>query len=176
MNTGTKSILFGYHQFVIHPIITAYSWYKMYGFPKDIRLWAAFAVHDIGYWGKPNMDGEEGEKHPEVGARLMHKWFDNPNSSTWYYFTVCHSRFYAKKYNLHYSKLCVVDKASIYLTPKWLYFLLVWLSGEYKEYLKGNGREAKGETIEEWYEQMCTYLKAWVEEHKDLKEDTWTKA
>ena len=33
-------------------------------------------MHDLGYWGKPNMDGTEGETHPEFGAKVMHFLFD----------------------------------------------------------------------------------------------------
>lgn len=49
---GTKSVLFGAHCFLIHPLFVAAAWTKLYGFPRDIRLWAAFFVHDLGYWGK----------------------------------------------------------------------------------------------------------------------------
>lgn len=76
MKIGTKSILFGVHQFILHPIFVSIAWWKLYGFPFDLRLWVAFFVHDLGYWGKPNMDGKEGEKHVELGARIMGWLFD----------------------------------------------------------------------------------------------------
>lgn len=76
MKTGTKSLLFGAHQFILHPIFVAAAWIKLYGFPFDLRIWVAFLVHDFGYWGKPNMDGTEGERHPETGAKIMHWLFD----------------------------------------------------------------------------------------------------
>ena len=76
MRVGTKSVLFGAHQFLIHPFILAIAWWRLYGFPWDIRLWVAFFVHDLGYIGKPNMDGPEGESHPELGANIMHFLFD----------------------------------------------------------------------------------------------------
>ncbi len=78
MQIGTKSVLFGAHCFFLHPFFVAWAWWKLYGFPWDPRLWAAFILHDIGYWGKPNMDGPEGETHPEVGARIMGRLFDRP--------------------------------------------------------------------------------------------------
>lgn len=86
MKVGTKSLLFGVHCWFIHPIFVFQSWWKLYGFPKDIRLWIAFIVHDWGYWGKADMDGKEGERHVELGAELMGKWFDykpcpNPSCS-----------------------------------------------------------------------------------------------
>jgi hypothetical protein len=76
MKIGTKSLLYGGHQFAIHPFVLAYSWYKLYGFKGEPnlwnwRLWIAFLVHDWGYWGKPNMDGPEDETHVELGAKIM---------------------------------------------------------------------------------------------------------
>lgn len=76
MKIGTRSILFGAHQFLIHPLFVALAWWRLYGFPWDPRLWVAFLVHDLGYWGKPNMDGPEGEDHPRLGASIMGKLFD----------------------------------------------------------------------------------------------------
>lgn len=72
MKVGTKSVLYGAHCFLLHPIFVAAAWIKLYGFPFDPRVWIAFFVHDMGYWRKPNMDGPEGETHPELGARIMH--------------------------------------------------------------------------------------------------------
>lgn len=76
MNIGTKSVLYGAHCFFIHPWFVALAWWRIYGFPFDPRLWVAFFVHDLGYWGKPNMDGPEGESHPELGADIMGNLFD----------------------------------------------------------------------------------------------------
>jgi hypothetical protein len=55
MKVGTKSVLFGAHCFLIHPFFVAAAWIKLYGFPWDPRLWIAFFVHDLGYFGKPNI-------------------------------------------------------------------------------------------------------------------------
>jgi hypothetical protein len=71
MTIGTKSVLLGAHQFIIHPFFVLIAWIKLYGFPVDPRLWFAFFLHDIGYIGKSNMDGKEGESHPETGAAIM---------------------------------------------------------------------------------------------------------
>jgi hypothetical protein len=76
MKPGTKSLLFGVHQFILHPIFVALAYWHLYGFPWDPRLWLAILVHDWGYWGKPNMDGPEGEKHVELGAAIMGRLFD----------------------------------------------------------------------------------------------------
>lgn len=76
MKIGTKSILFGAHCFFLHPWFVALAWWKLYGFPFDPRLWFVFFFHDFGYIGKPNMDGEEGEKHVELGAIIVSRLFD----------------------------------------------------------------------------------------------------
>ena len=57
MTVGTKSVLFGYHAFWLHPFFVAAGWWKLYGTPLDPRLWFAFFLHDVGYVGSPNMDG-----------------------------------------------------------------------------------------------------------------------
>lgn len=80
MNVGTRSLLFGYHCFFLHPWFVALGWWKLYGFPWDPRLWVAFFVHDLGYWGKPNIDGPESESHVELGAKIMGRLFDPKNA------------------------------------------------------------------------------------------------
>ena len=194
MRVGTKSILFGAHQFLIHPIFVFVSWWKLYGFPWDPRLWVAFFVHDLGYWGKPNMDGLEGDRHVEFGANLMHFFFDRRRLRgapwiryhDWYDFCLYHSRFYAKKDGKPFSKLCVADKYSIVLEPAWLYLPRVRWSGEIHEYMKlAKSRTEAGEpkyasmklstsNQVQWFNDMTEYLRKWVAEHKDGKQDTWT--
>ena len=71
MKIGTKSLLFGAHNIIIHPVLVFIAWWRLYGFPFDPRLWIAFLVHDWGYFGKSDMDGSEGETHVELGARIM---------------------------------------------------------------------------------------------------------
>jgi hypothetical protein len=79
----------------------------------------AFFTHDLGYVGKSNMDGAEGETHPEFAARIMATLF----GQQWGDFTLLHSRFYSKKLGRPFSRLCVADKLAIYLTPRWLYIV-----------------------------------------------------
>ena len=180
MNIGTKSILFGVHQFLIHPWFVALAWWKLYGFPCDIPLWASFFVHDIGYYGKPNLDGEEGETHPELGAKIMNKLFDsarNPYGGRyWYFLCLLHSRFYSKKLGVPFSRLCVADKLAVYLTPRWLYLIQANLTGEIKEYMQGkNARTpSRNKSQWEWITDVQEYCKAWALEHKDGKIDEWT--
>ena len=171
MQIGTKSVLYGVHQFAVHPWIVAWAWMKLYGFPFDPRLWVAFFVHDLGYIGMPNMDGPEGEKHVELGARVMSIFGDD-----WYWFTLLHSRFYAKKNNKPFSRLCVADKLAIALTPAWLYLKQARATGELREYMAGAGaRTPAGErSAEQWLSDVQHYCRSWAYEHRDGRTDTWT--
>jgi hypothetical protein len=181
MKIGTKSLLFGVHQVFLHPLFVAWAWWKLYGFPRDPRLWVAFIVHDWGYWGKPNMDGPEGEQHVRLGAKIMYKLF----GWDWMVFCLYHSRFFAKMAGVPFSRLCVADKYSIVLTPWWLYLLLAHLSGEIYEYRGHNKSKATGPILANelmqshgartWHQGLVLYVDAWVTEHKGGKEDTWTK-
>lgn len=208
MRVGTKSVLFGAHCFFLHPWFVAAAWTKLYGFPFDPRMWFVFMLHDIGYFGKPNMDGEEGERHPWTGAKIVSWLFDDecgvafpsisgrtigallcvmfgkpPSSGNWYSFSLYHSRFLAKKYGVPPSLFCVADKLAITLVPWWLYLPMVNWTGEIKEYMamsvqNGNTKYAfmsiDHKSQREWYLNMQAYLRKWVAEHRDGKEDTWT--
>jgi hypothetical protein len=200
MKIGTKSVLFGAHCFFLHPWFVAWGWWKLYGFPWDPRLWVAFFVHDLGYWGKPNMDGPEGETHPRFGARVMGRLFDNRlkprdecptdgefiyriRDTTWHDFSLLHSRYYAKKLGFPVSPLCYADKLSIALTTAWLYLPMVRWTGEIDEYLKNAKNADKAGHFKAddyrgreklWHAELVRYMVAWVEAHKDGSADTWT--
>lgn len=172
MGVGTRSVLFGVHQFAIHPWFVARAWWYLYGFPWDLRLWVSFFLHDLGYIGKPNMDGPEGELHPAWAAHVMAWLF----GKKWFNFCYYHSRFLAKRDQQPFSRLCVADKLAITLTPGWLYLPLARLSGELVEYMEGKGaRTPAGErTPKEWYQDVQYYCKEWAITHQDCKPDTWT--
>jgi len=160
MRVGTKSVLFGAHCFFLHPWFVARAWWKLFGFPWDPRLWVAFFVHDLGYWGKPNMDGKEGEAHVEWGAGVMGRLFDGRPKNEgrpidgrpqdlsgwsvlssgrwvekWGNFCLLHSRFYAKQLGRPVSRLCFADKLAVVLEPWWFYLPRAILSGEVQEYM-----------------------------------------
>lgn len=209
MNVGTLSVLVGVHQFILHPLLLALGWWKAYGFAR-VRigrrrvqratsaweweyasllrpaLWVAFLVHDIGYLGKPNMDGPEGETHPELGASIMRFLFGEP----WGDFVLLHSRYYAKKLERPVSPLCFADKWVIVLEPAWLYLPRVWLSGELTEFVTNAHNRAqlpnpyytKDEVADwlsrnpwRWHRAMRSYMRRWIYVHSDGREDTWTK-
>ena len=144
MKTGTKSVLFGVHQFILHPLFVLRAWHILYGKRPRLYELCAIITHDLGYLGKPNMDGKEGETHPEVAAAWWRKNFGEKSRFWWTGDTsfgervaieiLGHSRFHAKANNLPLSKLFAPDKLSTALYPKWLYLLLGNLSGEIHEY------------------------------------------
>jgi len=183
MKLGTKSILFGVHQFILHPIFVAIAYTRLYGFSFDIRIWVAFIVHDWGYWGKFDMDGEEGKIHPELGAIIMHKLFDSKTlicdletyrggiyctySKKWSDFTLYHSRFYATRDEINPSKLCYADKLAFCICPCWLFIILTNLTGEIHEYMN-KSQDTPSVLVHSiknqkaWYDQIYTHIKNWV--------------
>lgn len=171
MRVGTKSVLFGAHAFWLHPWFVAWAWWKLYGFPWNPLLWLAFFVHDLGYLGKPNMDGPEGETHPILGSEIMRifgqKWAD---------LVLFHSRFYAKQAGLPYSQLCVADKLALYLTPGWLYLPMVKLTGEIYEYVGRNRDELVYNPLdlEQWFNLVQVHHLDWALEHVDGRPDLRT--
>ena len=179
MKVGTKSLLYGVHAFWLHPIMVAIAWIKLFGFPFSIPIWTSFFVHDLGYWGKPNMDGKEGETHVILGAYIMHRLFDEilhsktyKNSNDlykWYDFTLYHSRFYAKTNDHPISKLCIADKYAFCVCPKWIYLPMARWSGEIYEYMDENknrsGHSYKGE--DDWFEHVRVFMENWVKEEMD---------
>ena len=198
---GTRSVLYGAHAFWLHPWFVAWAWWKLYGFPWDPRLWVAFFVHDLGYWGSPNMDGEEGERHPEWGAEVVTRlfdrrwtgkrlWLDEVGHSRagfgpWGRLVLLHSRFYAKALGQRPSRLCIADKLAICLTPAWLYLPMVRATGEIREYMqlsrdageegaKYASMDVHDEREAVWYRNVQDSLRRWVEEHQDGRPDTWT--
>ena len=132
MKVGTKSVLFGIHQFVLHPFFVTIAWVKVYGSLPTLREFVCIVCHDIGYYGKPNMDGPEGITHPELSATIIRKILGEcPDEVDMVLF---HSRSYARFHGREVSALCLPDKLSILLYPYWLYLLLGNLSGEIYEY------------------------------------------
>jgi hypothetical protein len=155
----------------------------LFGFPWDLKLWLAFALHDVGYIFCPNMDGYEGEQHVVLGGRIM-GWFYGPE---WRDFTLCHSRHWAKLVGKRYSRLCLADKLAFVLTPAWLYLPMARMSGELQEYMRvASGRQLCGSITDfeqslldsrdprVWLEGLKIYTRRWVEQHRNGIRDHWT--
>jgi hypothetical protein len=184
VNIGTRSVLYGAHCAIVHPWFLAVACWKLHGFPWDLRLWATFWLHDIGYLSKLDMDGSDGETHVELGARIMALFF----GESWGAFTATHSRYWAKRTGRQFSRLCLADKLAFVLTPAWLYLPMAKATGELSEYmLRAKERQAGSEhftTLEsarlnsedarEWLTGLKSYTRRWIEEHKDGGGDHWT--
>lgn len=138
MNVGTKSILFGVHAFWWHWLPVTLAWRKL---QKRWPTWWEFVAifcHDLGYIFKPNMDGPEGETHPEIGAELVWtivNFFVPHRASEAWRLALHHSRFYAARDDSEPSALCWADKLSVHFEPVWWYLLRAHLSGEVHEYV-----------------------------------------
>lgn len=173
MKMGSKSLLLGAHQFILHPIMMLITWWRLFGAPLDPRLWIAFFVHDLGYWGCATMDGKDGERHVEIGAEFMRMCF----GERWYEFMLYHSRFYARQAGKPISRLCVADKYVIATTPWWLYLPLVRLTGEIREYQAAEKHvEEIGATVmdgswasdRDWYRRLQVHMQQWTIENKQI--------
>jgi hypothetical protein len=172
MKIGTKSLLFGAHQFLLHPLTVLWGWKNLFGWPKDFRIYVGILIHDWGYWGMDSMDDAKGEEHPLWAARFMGNTF----GSDWWIFVYYHSRFLAKRDHHVISPLCLADKISFIYVPSWLYLFMTDMTGETRVYM------AKAHTKYEhmrlntltpalWHKGICTFLIKWVREHKNFEPD-----
>lgn len=136
MKIGTRSILFGVHAFWWHPIVVLLAWLHLY--KKAPNWWQVIAIfcHDLGYWGRSNMDGKEGKYHPGPGATMTGKIVRFFTGSGWdaFFFALLHSRDMAKCLGLPVSELYAPDKYAIWFEPSWFYLLRARLSGEIHEF------------------------------------------
>ncbi len=130
MQIGTKTLLFGNHQFILHPLSVGLAWVRYYHKLPNPKEAVCIIIHDWGYWGKPNIDGTEGEDHPYLAAHWAEKHLG------FKYLELCqyHSSFLACKHDCDVSRLCIPDKLGVVLMPIWLIVLLGKLSGETEEY------------------------------------------
>lgn len=168
MTTGTKSILFGVHQSLWHPIAVWLAWIWLYRSFPDWKETFCIIIHDWGYAGKKHMDDEEGERHPELGADIAHALFDHHNW-TYYDFCLCHSRHYARKLELEPSKLCYADKLSILFEFWWTYLPRAWASGELSEYRKkaaDTGFIPLSASHREWFAWIKDRLRAFAQNQR----------
>ncbi len=180
MRIGTKSVIFGVHAILVHPFFVAYAWSRLFGFPWDPRLWLTFLVHDVGYVGKVNMEGSEGQQHVVLGGRIM-GWLCGPE---WRDFVLGHSRHWAERVGKKYSKLCLADKVAFVLTPAWLYIPMARLSGELHEYMRVSSERQLGGRVSNfelsllksrnpqvWLEGLKLYTRRWIEQHRNGFQD-----
>lgn len=167
LKRGTKSILFGVHQFIWHPFTVWRAFRYLYGRNPGLSGAICIFAHDLGYWGKNTMDGPDGRTHPEGGARIARRlvyWAarlrgkgkQHARQLATQAFDYClfHSTHYAQLKNREVSPLYLPDKVCVLFDPPWFYLLRARLSGELKEYVDNDNRKRlagqKENTSREW--------------------------
>lgn len=129
MRIGTRSLIFGLHSFFVHPILMLAIFKKVVGRRADFVEIVCILIHDIGYFGKPNMDGVEGNLHPYAGAKLARFLFGDRG----WRLCVGHNDEVREVEGLPRSVIYAVDKYFYVVIPVWLQKALGIMSGEYKE-------------------------------------------
>lgn len=160
MKIGTKSLLFGIHQIFWHPLMVYKAWRRLYGRPS-FKECVCIIIHDWGYWGKPNLDGEEGIMHPKSGALIADRLF----GKEYYFLCAGHSRSFAKEFGFEVSKLCWADKISFTFEPKWFYLLRAKLSGELKQ---AKIDYPRGKSDSEWFDNTREYFLKILKEQEEV--------
>lgn len=157
MRVGTKSVLWGVHAIWFHPITVWLAWRRVHGRWPDWAETIAIIFHDIGYWGKPNMDGPEGITHVYAGAEIAGKLVDIFSTQRGWevrYLCLYHSSTFAKLAKHAPSALYLPDKISILVELKNLYLLRARFSGELREYvLRESVKQNISMTETQWYDR-----------------------
>ena len=112
MTEGTRSYLFGCHQFLIHPLVVILAWKKLYKhYPKPWEIVCIF-LHDIGHIGKDYLtDYEQKKKHWKLGANIAHSLF----GVSGFYLVAGHDT----NSGVPRSNLFWADKYSWLIAPRW---------------------------------------------------------
>ena len=132
MKLGTKTLLFGTHQFVIHPALMIVAFLKIHKRRPSMSEFLAIVVHDWGYWGCDGIDTGGGENHPYAGARIMERLYGAHGR----HLVLGHSTNTCNKNGVGKSSLYLPDKYYFVLLPVFMHWLLARLSGECAEYEK----------------------------------------
>lgn len=167
MKIGTKSLLFGCHQFIWHPITVALAYRKLFREWPDLAGWLCIIFHDIGYWGCAEIDGPQGKLHPLKGALIVGnlvKWWRRLCGDRAFLALVVggsaaqrcllHSRSIAIDNKVSPSDICWADKYAVVIEPDWFYLLRTWLSGEANEFAENaiaSGHLPPDATNLEWH-------------------------
>lgn len=174
MKTGTKSLLFGVHQFAWHPFTVWLAWVRLYREFPTWRECICILIHDWGYWGCEHMDDAKGEQHPAVGARLALWIF---RDQKYHDLVLRHSRFLCKKIGCEPSKLCWADKFSMMSDPQWFYLIRARASGELAEY-RSNADERGFMTIyasdRAWHSKLVQLLRDMSQEEAKKHQTAYT--
>ncbi len=133
MRIGSKTLLWGTHQFVLHPAVMLIAFLKIHRRFPSMAEFLAIWVHDWGYWGLSGLDIDGGENHPYVGARIMERFYGIQGRNL----VLGHSATTCRKEGIEKSTLYLPDKYYFILLPPRVHWLLAILSGEHEEYKLG---------------------------------------
>ncbi len=129
MRRGTATLLFGCHQFILHPIYVARAWRRLYGRPGPGDL-VAIIIHDWGYWGLKDVEGPEGLHHSRRPARVLRilgfKRLARQIEG--------HSGAWCNAAGIERSWLYAADKLGTAMMPSRLWARLARATGEIEEY------------------------------------------
>ncbi len=118
MTQGTKSFLFGCHQFLLHPYFILKAWRFWYGKYPNWRKIICIFIHDIGIIGLNYLEKGQKDGHSYKGAYLAYKLFDK--NRKWGSF--CAGDFcvgHTDESLYPRSKLFIPDKISYLFAPLW---------------------------------------------------------
>ena len=121
MSQGTKSILFGAHQFIVHPYFV-YKAFKLCNYRKP-QFWELICIiiHDWGYWGMDYLIDRKVENwraddgHEKLGARIALRLFGLQG----YKFVMGHGGEALRFHPKHRSAMYWPDKISSLIAPRW---------------------------------------------------------
>lgn len=158
VRVGSKSLLFGVHHLLWHPLTVTLAWIKLFGLP-NYKEFICIIVHDWGYFNANDMNDVEGQKHPILGSRIARYLFGVEYETL----CLCHSRDYSRAHGMAPSKLCYADKLSIAFDPMFFYLLRARLTGElqlYRELSEKSGVVLKDCPDNEWFKWLREHLVA----------------
>jgi hypothetical protein len=155
MPVGTRTLLFGCHQFIIHPVFVLLASWRLFGlrYMMNWREWLAAFVHDWGYWGCADIDGIDGAHHPirsvsgTIVSRILGTYMDITTAYNLRHYIQRHSWFAITKIYMEsiygvpepfLSRLYYSDKLGSAMVPSWLWATQAWLTGEGVEYLQNS--------------------------------------
>lgn len=116
MTSGTKSFLFGCHQFILHPLFVTIAWKKYYKKFPNWREFICILIHDIGVFGINYLNEGEKDGHWIRGAQLSYKLF-----GWWGFYLVAGHTDEGVKEKSYRSSMFIPDKISFLYAP------MIWL-------------------------------------------------
>jgi hypothetical protein len=145
----------------VHPVLVVLAWRRVHRRWPDAAGLLAILLHDVGYWGCPNMDGPEGRNHPQWGAKIAGLFSKRAAA-----LIRGHSSRYAAARGEPVSDLFLPDKVCVLFESRWFYLLRARLTGELREYLLNSPREIRQCGARCWLAWYQTEVARKLESHE----------